>query len=81
MISSNDNEDLKMANLLPMGAPSRVLVKVECGPPQLKTIVPVNVQYTLADGWVLVAVDRKLGHMSNFKLEELEPEIIWDLYK
>ena len=70
-----------MANLLPMGAPSRVLIKVEVGPPQLKTIVPINVQYTLNEGWVINALDRSTGHLSNFDLNTLEPEIIWELYK
>lgn len=70
-----------MANLLPMGAPSTVLLKVDIGPPQKKTIVPINVQYFLNDGWVLVAVDRSTNHVTNFKLDNLEPLIIWELYK
>lgn len=73
-----------MANLLPMGTPSTVLVKVQeeqFGPPQKKTIVPINVQYFLNDGWVLVAVDRSTNHVTNFKLDVLEPLIIWELYK
>lgn len=70
-----------MANLLPMGAPSRVLVKVEVGPPQLKVIVPINIQYTLKEGWVITALDKSTGHVTNFFLNTLEPEIIWELYK
>ena len=73
-----------MANLLPMGAPSRVLIKVQSGqmgPPQLKTIVPVNIQFTVESGWFLVAVDRTTGHLNNFNLEDIEPAMIWELYK
>lgn len=75
------NEDYEMANLLPMGAPSRVLIKVQIGPPQLKTIVPVNIQFTLDNGWFMVAVDRSTGHLTNFKFDDIEPAIIWELYK